>query len=295
MNVLRGGDTIYLYNQTHQLYVAKTRLGRMPGTTSLTGIPLLTADAKNAGMLVLQTDPADTEIMTEQSTVLIRTVEESLGGAIFLGSNRNQSEMPPGQDVYFMAAENTNTRWRIAVGNERTSTPLHYGVPYVLHNYPNLTVLMSTPFHNRLVTQGSFGQASDQWVFLPTRTVFTCYATLGSCTETSGSRNVFSGLQCEAQGHPCTNRFQERVFFDNQECERTCGMLSAEPTTSTASTASITSPEPPGPPGSTSAEGKYLWIPFVLSSAVILWAFFTLQTKQRKTQIPLAHVRRIVQ
>lgn len=220
-HIVQNGDAVMLYNVRLKKFLAQPQLEQRSGTDYLTGIPTLTDDPSDVGLLLISTPDENSKHLHLRSNIILRAVTGKVAERVYLGADSRGPETLPGQPVYYMAPNNPkNIIWKFQ--GETFDTMILYGVSYTVQNASSLIHLQGNQFGGRLVAVADSPDGPDSWILLPTTSIYTCQAGVNDCVMTRGFDNAFSEFRCTSDPYRCLDRFKQSVFFDLNQCIRDC-------------------------------------------------------------------------
>jgi hypothetical protein len=237
---VRTADPVFLYNSTQKKYLAHPQI-KLQSRDELYATPILVSDASDAGLLIVVNVDLVGKPLRLQDTFMLRSVTGQVGTRIYLGSPLNSS-MQHGQGAPVVFQEPTDKRqieWIVHISRERQmnpDTPIYYGVPYqIRQRYTDKSLVMSPNGSFLKVEATNDNDTTEEWIMLPTFPIYTCQRGVEQCVQTRGKDNAFSPIQCytreerpdltSGMDSTCINQYNERVFFSQEECRTSCGIL----------------------------------------------------------------------
>lgn len=229
-----SADSLMLYNSTKNMFVAKPNLRVSQTSDKLTGYPVLTANASEAGVFVIGNPHLESRPLPLSYPFYIRSATSLLDDRVYLGVDRTDpltsvSSFVSGQSVLYMDAKDTRTvTWMV---KDPTAPDvvgiIYYGIPYKFINTFFNTHLQVDPTNNFNLTASidAQGETPEYWVFLPTSPIYVCQDSVEQCAMTRGTANAYNRLSCSYDNRICYNQYNEVVYFGEAECEKQCGII----------------------------------------------------------------------
>lgn len=257
LRAIKITDPVYVYNLTHNQFLSKPD-ARVNSAGKVVGYPVLTANPSDAGLMVIVNTQLEGKPLEVGDMFMLRSVTEKIGTAVYLGISSTSD-----QARFYEADKLVNIGWS-AAGSAADKT-MYYGRPYrIRHKYSDRLLRKQDTSTNVTAEIVFVVDQSDEWVFVPTTSLFTCQRSVNQCVETRGSDNTFNPMICVADAAACVNQYGEPMYTTERLCREKCGIVDVE--SEVAGVQLVAQPVKL----TTADSSSYLWIKVALAGVVVV-------------------------